>query len=237
MIVGDANLCEVATFLKVGTTAIVLAMIEDGFIDKDLSIANPVPSMRTVSHDVTCRATVDVADLGACTAIELQWEFLRLARKYADETGLEACGGDEIGAQVLDRWEQTLAALERDPFELDGQLDWVTKWNLLRAYVDRDGLGWDDPKLELLAVQYHDVRPGRSLYERLVRAGKVERLVDEADVLRGDGRTAAHDPGVLPGPLPRQVGRLRGRRQLGQPRPRRRLRPAAKNPDDGAHAW
>src|SRR4029079_10723568 len=112
VIVGDANLCEVATFLKVGTTAIVLAMVEDGFIDKDLSIANPVPSMRTVSHDVSLRATVDVADLGSCTAIELQWEFLRLARKYADETGLEAVGGDEIGGQVLDRWEQTLAALE-----------------------------------------------------------------------------------------------------------------------------
>ena len=86
MIVGDANLCEVATFLKVGTTAIVLAMVEDGFIDKDLSIANPVPSMRTVSHDVSLRATVDVADLGSCTTIELQWEFLRLARKYADES-------------------------------------------------------------------------------------------------------------------------------------------------------
>jgi len=138
--------------------------------------------MPTISHDVSLRATVDVADLGSCTAIELQWEFLRLARKYADETGLEACGGDEIGAQVLDRWEQTLAALERDPFELDGRLDWVTKWNLLRAYVDRDRLAWDDPKLELLAVQYHDVRPGRSLYEKLVQSGKIERLLDEADV-------------------------------------------------------
>jgi proteasome accessory factor A len=157
-------------------------MVEDGFIDKDLSIANAVPSMRAVSHDPTCRATVDVADLGTCTSIELQWEFLRLARKYADETGLEQCGGDEIGARVLERWEQVLGALERDPFELDGSLDWVTKLKLLQAYVDRDGLGWDDPKLELLAVQYHDVRPARSLYERLVRAGKVERLVDDDKV-------------------------------------------------------
>jgi proteasome accessory factor A len=182
VIVGDANLCEVATFLKVGTTAIVLAMIEDNFIDKDLSIANPVPSMRVVSHDPSLRATVDVADMGTCTAIELQWEFLRLARKYADETGLDACGGEELGGVVLDRWEQTLAALERDPAELDGQLDWVTKGNLLRAYAERDGLSWDDPKLELLSVQYHDVRPARSLYERLVRAGKVERLVGDAEV-------------------------------------------------------
>jgi proteasome accessory factor A len=112
----------------------------------------------------------------------MQWEFLRLGRKYADETGLEAAGGDELGGQVLDRWEQTLTALERDPAELDGQLDWVTKHNLLRAYVDRDNLEWNDPKLSLLDLQYHDVRPARSLFERLVRAGKVERMVDEADV-------------------------------------------------------
>src|SRR5436189_1148020 len=76
VIAGDANLCEVATFLKVGSTAIMLAMIEDDFIDKDLSIASSVPSMRTVSHDPTCRATIDVASLGRCTAVEVQWEFL-----------------------------------------------------------------------------------------------------------------------------------------------------------------
>src|ERR1700733_7990508 len=184
VIVGDANLCEVATFLKVGATAIVLAMIEDGFIDKDLSITSSVPAMRTVSHDPTCRATIDVASLGRCTAVEVQWEFLRLARKYADEGGLEVGGGAELGEQVLDRWEHALNALERDPSELDGQLDWVTKWNLLRAYVDRDSLDWNDPKLSLLDLQYHDVRPARSLYERLVRAGTVERLGDAPGVRR-----------------------------------------------------
>jgi proteasome accessory factor PafA2 len=182
VIVGDANLCEVATFLKVGTTAIVLAMIEDDFVDKDYSIVAPVPAMRAVSHDPTCRATVELVDGGHTTAVELQWEFLRLAQKYADETGLEHCGGDEIGQRVLDRWEATLAALERDPLTLDGQLDWVTKLQLLDAYRERDSLGWDNPKLALLDLQYHDVRPDRSLYERLVRAGKVERLVEEADV-------------------------------------------------------
>src|SRR6478735_2794593 len=77
VIVGDANLCEVATFLKVGTTAIVLAMVEDGFIDKDLSISTPVAAIRAVSHDPTLRQTVDVADLGRCTALEVQWEVLR----------------------------------------------------------------------------------------------------------------------------------------------------------------
>jgi proteasome accessory factor A len=183
VIAGDANLCEVATFLKVGTTAIVLALIEDEFVDKDLSVVGPVAAMRVVSHDPTCRATVELGDGGTCTAVELQYEFLRLARKYADETGLEACGGEEVGTLVLDRWEATLGALERDPSTLEGQLDWVTKLGLLRAYVERDGLDWEDPKLSLLDLQYHDIRPDRSLYERLVRAGKVERLVDEAEVI------------------------------------------------------
>jgi Pup amidohydrolase len=182
VIVGDANLCEVATFLKVGTTAIVLAMIEDDFIDKDYSIVTPVAAMRTVSHDPTCRATIELAEGGRTTAIELQWEFLRLARKYGDETGLDVCGGEDVGEMVLDRWEATLGALERDPATLDGRLDWVTKLALLEAYRERDGIAWDDPKLALLDLQYHDVRPERSLYERLVRAGKVERLVEEADV-------------------------------------------------------
>jgi Pup amidohydrolase len=183
VIVGDANMCEVATFLKVGTTAIVLAMVEDGFIDKDLSISSPVAAIRAVSHDPSLQATVDCASLGRCTSIELQWEFLRLARKYADETGLESCGPEAIGNLVLDRWETVLSQLESDPSSLDGQLDWVTKLGLLRAYAERDSLEWNDPKLELLSVQYHDVRPGRSLYEKLVRGGRIERLLDEDDVM------------------------------------------------------
>jgi len=188
VIVGDANLCEVATFLKVGTTAIVLAMVEDDFFESaggrtDFSIAGPVAAMRVVSHDPTCKATVELADGSRMTAVELQWEYLRLAQKYADETGLEVCGGPEIGGAVIRRWEAVLTALERDPSALDGQLDWVTKLSLLGAYVDRDGLAWSDPKLALLDLQYSDVRPDRSLYERLVRAGKVERLLDEADVI------------------------------------------------------
>jgi proteasome accessory factor PafA2 len=184
VIAGDANLCEVATFLKVGTTAIVLAMIEDDFIDKDFSIVASVPAMRTVSHDPTCRATVELVDGGHMTAIDVQWEFLKLAQKYADETGLDNCGGEEVAGDVLKRWEAVLGALERDPSTLDGQLDWVTKLGLLDAYAARDGISWGDPKFALLDLQYHDVRPDRSLYERLVRAGNVERLVDEDDVMR-----------------------------------------------------
>ena len=188
VIAGDANLCEVATFLKVGTTAIVLAMVEDDFFEnaggrKDFSVSGPVAAMRVVSHDPTCKATVELADGSRMTAVELQWEYLRLAQKYADETDLAMCGGPDVGGAVLGRWESVLTALEHDPSTLDGQLDWVTKLSLLGAYVGRDGLAWSDPKLALLDLQYSDVRPDRSLYERLVRAGKIERLLDEADVM------------------------------------------------------
>jgi proteasome accessory factor A len=191
VIAGDANLCEVATYLKIGTMAIVLAMIEDDFFEaaagqggrKDYSIVGPVPAMRTVSHDPMCKATVELADGARMTAVEVQWEYLRLAQKYADETGLAMCGGESVGADVLGRWESVLGELERDPSKLSGQLDWVTKLSLLDAFAERDGLEWGDSKLALLDLQYHDVRPERSLYERLVRTGKVERLTTEAEVM------------------------------------------------------
>jgi proteasome accessory factor A len=183
VIVGDANLCEVATFLKVGMTSVVLAMIEDGFIDKDLSLASPVPTMRKISHDPSCRTTFSLADGSSMTAVELQWEFFRLAEKYADEVGLDSCGDEAQTADLMRRWEQVLTAIEDDPSKLDGQLDWVTKYNLLDAYAARNGLEWGDPKLALMDLQYHDVRPERSLYEKLVKAGKVERMLAEDDVV------------------------------------------------------
>jgi Pup amidohydrolase len=215
VIVGDANLCEVATFLKVGTTAVVLSMIEDGFIDKDLSLASPVPTMRKISHDPSCRTTFSLADGSSMTAVELQWEFFRLAEKYADEVGLESCGDEAQMADLMRRWEQVLTALEDEPLRLDGQLDWVTKYNLLDAYAARQGLEWGDPKLALMDLQYHDVRPERSLYEKLVSAGKVERLLAEDDVV-----TTITE-------------RLGGRRQLGQHDLRSGGRSPQKDPDDG----
>lgn len=183
VILGDANLCEIATFLKLGTTAIVLSMIEDGFVDKDFALATPIATLRSISRDLTCRQTFELADGSYCTPIDVQWEYFRLAQKYAHEVGLESCGGEEVGRMVLERWETVLTGLEADPMRLEGQIDWVTKFCLLDAYVQRDGLEWDDPKLVLMDLQYHDVRPERSLYERLVGAGKVERLLVEDDVV------------------------------------------------------
>src|SRR3984893_10112644 len=132
VIVGDANLCEVATFLKVGATAIVLSMIEDDWFakaaDRDLTLALPVQAMRRVSYDLGLTRPIELADGRLMTALELQWEHLDLARKYAEDRGLESVGGEEIGRAILRRWERVLSGLESDPMSLADQVDWVAKY-------------------------------------------------------------------------------------------------------------
>ena len=172
VIVGDANMSEISTYLKVGTTALLLKMIEDDFIADDFSLLEPVKSMRTVSHDPSCRATVELAEGRSVTAVELQWEYLRLARKYSEENG-----ADDITNDVLDRWESTLNGLETDPASLADKLDWVAKQQLLEAYRDRDGLDWGHSKLKLIDLQYHDVQREKGLYFRLVKNAKLDTLV------------------------------------------------------------
>jgi proteasome accessory factor A len=176
VIVGDANLCEVSTFLKIGTTAIVLKMIEDAFLP-ELMIQSPVQALHEVSRDPTCRATFSLADGRTVSAVQLQWEYLEHAKKYVERE-------DDTPEQreVVERWEAVLAALEDDPSTLHRQLDWVAKHRVLQAYRDRDGLEWSDPKLRAIDLQYHDVRRDRGLYHRLEASGKVERLTNDAEV-------------------------------------------------------
>jgi Pup amidohydrolase len=177
-IVGDANLCEVATFLKVGSTAIVLKMIEDEFLP-DLGIDQPVQALHEVSWDTACRAQVRLADGRRLTAVQLQWEYLDHAKKYAEERD-----PSPQNAEVLQRWEAVLTGLEDDPLGLHRELDWVAKYRLLEGYRQRDGLSWTDPKLRLVDLQYHDVRRDKGLYHRLVATGKVDRLAEDDDVTR-----------------------------------------------------
>jgi len=178
VIVGDANRCEVAQFLKVGTTAIVLKMIEDGFLP-DMSLANPVKSMHAVSRDLDLDLALDLVDGRRMTALQLQIEYLELARKYVDRED-----DTPENREVLERWEAVLVALQAEPTSLAAQLDWVAKLRLLEAYRERDGLGWGDAKLRAIDLQYHDVEPGRGLYDRLAAAGKVERLTTDEEVER-----------------------------------------------------
>ncbi len=184
VITGDANLSETATFLKVGTTALVLSMIEDDWYARsgarDLTLQAPVAAMRRVSYDLGLREPLALADGGSMTALEMQWEQLDLARKYAQDIGTESVGGPEAGAEILAVWEEVLAGLESDPMSLADRLDWVAKYRVVDGYRRRHELSWDDPKLALMDLQYHDVRPERSLYSRL----GLRRLVTDAEVER-----------------------------------------------------
>ncbi|MGH9043378.1 MAG: depupylase/deamidase Dop [Acidimicrobiales bacterium] len=181
VIVGDANLAEVATFLKVGSTALVLAMIEDEILpNNELALSDPVRAMHQVSADLTLSTPLRGADGSTLTALDIQWEIFAMARKYAKERGLAVVGGEEVGELLLDRWEQVLHALESDPMSLGGQLDWVAKHNLIEAYRDRHGCGWGDRRLSVLDLQYHDLRPERSLFARL----PMEHLVNDAEVTK-----------------------------------------------------
>src|SRR6478735_5315998 len=187
VIIGDANLSEVSTYLKVGTTALVLAMIEDRFITNDLTVETPVASLRAVSHDPTLQHRIAMTDGRELTGIQLQLEYLDLARKYVeDRFGADA---DAQTVDVLDRWESVLDRLERDPMSLSGELDWVAKLRLLEQYRQRDGLAWDDAKLQLIDIQYSDIRPEKGLYHRLVAGGRMMRLLDDHAI-----EVAMHDP-------------------------------------------
>jgi proteasome accessory factor A len=184
VIVGDANLAEVATFLKVGATALVLSMIEDDFLPRELVLAAPVQTLRQVSYDLDLRRPLELADGSSMTAIEIQWEYLDRAKKYADAEGLECLGSHEIGTEVVRRWEDVLTGLEADPLSLAGQLDWVAKYRLMCGYRERHGLGWNDPRLAAMDLQYHDLRADKSLaarvgLERLTTDGEVNAAVDE----------------------------------------------------------
>src|SRR4051812_49410613 len=177
VIVGDANLSEIATFLKVGTTALVLAMIEDDELPRDLSLVAPVQSLRKVSWDTSLTHLLELTDGGRMTALDLQWLYFDYAKKYAEARGFE-WGGEDVGAEVLRRWEHVLDGLESDVLSLADQLDWVAKYRLFEGYRERDGLGWDDTRFRALDLQYHDLRPDKSLYARL----GIERLAGDAEI-------------------------------------------------------
>jgi Pup amidohydrolase len=179
VIIGDANMNEVATFLKTGSLAIVLNMIEDGVVPGDeWQLANPVQALRAIAKDPTLRTVVERKDGRRLTACELQWHYLEAAKTY-----LKDREPSHWQLEVLGRWEAVLAQLEDDPLKAARSVDWATKYQLMQQIANRDGLEWEDAKLALVDLQFHDVRPDRGLYYRLAAAGRVERLVAEQEII------------------------------------------------------
>jgi len=179
VIIGDANLSEISTYLKMGTTSLVLAMIESKALSSDLGIADPVAELKAISHDPGLTHLIRLRDGRRLTALDLQWAYLERARSFVDTNG-----SDEMTEDVLARWEGVLDRLGRDPMECADELDWVAKLRLLEGYRERESLGWASHKLQLVDLQYSDVRPEKGLYHRLVARGSMKRLLDDEEVTR-----------------------------------------------------
>src|SRR3954452_22310315 len=180
VIIGDANLAEVATLLKMGTTSLVLSMVEDRALRRDLTVERPVAALRAVSHDPSLKALITLRDGTKLTAVQLQWAYLEQARAYVDERYGQDADADTV--EVLRRWESVLTRLERDPMLCVRELDWVAKLSLLEGFRQREGLDWGSPRLGLIDLQYSDVRADKGLYQRLLARGRMERLVKDDQV-------------------------------------------------------
>lgn len=186
IIVGDSNMSEFTTYLKVGTTAIVLQMIEDDFLPPHFALRNPVRAIKDISRDLTCREPVPLNNGKKYSALELQKEYLDLAHRYYSTRPMSPEAAD-----ILQKWEYVLTKLEEEPMQLHREIDWIIKLRLLQAYGERTQLSPEasGDRMLMLDLQYHDIRREKGLYFLLERKGQVERLATEAQI-----ETAMVDP-------------------------------------------
>ncbi len=177
VIVGDSNMSEYTTFLKVGATSILLRMLEDpSFVLRDMTLENPIRAIRDISHDLTGKRTVRLANGREASALDIQREYLGRAQRYADTKGLAP-----LEMKALEMWEHVLDGLEHDPYSLDRECDWVIKHKLIESYCAKHDLPLSHPRVSLIDLQYHDINRERGLFYKLQDRGMVERITtDEA---------------------------------------------------------
>jgi proteasome accessory factor PafA2 len=180
VIVGDANMSEYTTYLKVGTTMVVLHMLEEGFLAENVALHNPVQAYKAISHDPTCTALVTLQNGKHVTAIDIQRCFHAAAQRYL-ETHPEC---HPTYTALVAEWGIVLDRLASDPLQLYREIDWVMKLHLLTNYMARRHSGWDDPRIAMMDLQYHDVRPDKGLYFLLERNGTARRMLTEAEIMR-----------------------------------------------------
>lgn len=179
IILGDSNMSAFATYLKVGTVDLVLSMIEERWRLPGIELEDPVKAIREISRDPTLKKKVKLEDGREWSALDVQRLYLDNAAKF-----LSTRPSDKVMDDVLQEWKRVLTALERDPMTLVGAIDWVTKKWLIQSYVDRKGCGWDDPRVAMMDLQYHDVNRKRGLYYLLEAHEKTVKMVDEQAIER-----------------------------------------------------
>jgi proteasome accessory factor A len=179
VIVGDSNMNESTTLLKVGATDLVLRMIETGANLRDLGLENPIRAIREISHDVTGRRKVRLANGREASALEIQDEYFTKARDFVDRRDI----GTPAVQRVLDLWERTLKAVDSGDLALvEREIDWVTKYRLIERYRDRHGLSLTHPRIAQLDLAYHDIHRRRGLYYLLERRGAVARVCRDVEI-------------------------------------------------------
>jgi len=178
VIVGDSNMSEYASFLKVGATSILLTMLEDkAQVLRDLTLENPIRAIREISQDMTLTQKVRLANGRDITALEIQSEYLERALKYSDSKGFA-----EDETKALGMWKHVMEQLHSDPSTLWRECDWVAKLRLIERYQERDGISLSHPKASLVDLMYHDVDRNRGLFYKLQDAGQVDRTTTDAAI-------------------------------------------------------
>jgi proteasome accessory factor A len=178
VIVGDSNMSEYSTFVKVGAAACMLRMLEDpSVVLRDMTLENPIRAIRDISHDMTCRRRVRLANGREVSALDIQREYLDRALRYADTKGFPP-----LEQRALEMWEHCITTIENDPLKLDREVDWVIKYRLIEAFRARHDLTLGDARVQLLDLQYHDISRARSPFYKLQDRGLVERVCADADI-------------------------------------------------------
>jgi proteasome accessory factor A len=179
VIVGDSNMSETTTMLKIGSADLVLRMIEAGVVMRDLTLENPIRAIREISHDMTGRRLVKLANGRELSGLQIQREYLERAAAFADHEGLD----DPMHKSVLELWQRTLTAIEtQDLAQVGTEIDWVMKYLLLERYAAKHSLSWTSPRIAQLDLAYHDINRRRGLFYLLQRHGKATRITTDLEI-------------------------------------------------------
>ncbi len=177
VIVGDANMSQRMTYLKMGSTALVLSMIEDGFLDFDVELHDPVSAMHQVSHDYELVHRVRMKDGRELSALEIQRMFIEQAHRY-----VAATDADEMTLDVLSEWTRVVETLATDKFALRDEVDWIAKLAIMNGYRERDHALWNDPRIAAIDIQYADMRKEKGLALLMQAKGKQQVMFTEQEI-------------------------------------------------------
>jgi proteasome accessory factor A len=174
VIVGDSNMNEVTTFLKVGSADLVLRMIEAGVVMRDLVLENPIRAIREISHDITGRRKIQLANNKEMSALEIQQEYLAKAAEFVERNG------DQSAKRIVELWGRVLNAVEAGNLDtVSREIDWVSKYQLIERYQAKHDISMSHPRIAQLDLAYHDIRRGRGLYALMEKRRQVDRIADD----------------------------------------------------------